>query len=235
VAGESRRLARVLAAFATPTIFTVLLAACGAPADAGALLRQAKASIDSTRTLHFHLSSSNVQGSGPLITGGEGDAQRPAGFAGTLDVGVAGLAVGLQVVSVDGTFYVKLPTASAFSVADPSKYGFGDPGKLLDPASGLSSLLLQCRAASVAGTDRYNGEELDEVSCRLPGTRVASLLASADPSQAVSATFGIDPDNHQVRRVVLTGPFFSKTAKSTFTVVLDDYGENVTVTPPAVE
>lgn len=211
-----------------------LLAACGSPPDAATLLRQAKAEVDSTRTLHFRLQSSHVEGSGPIITGGEGDAQRPAGFAGTLDVSVAGLAVGIEVVSAGGTFYVKLPTQDNYSVADPSRYGFGDPGKLLDPQNGLSNLLLRCHSPAITGNDRYNGEELDEVRCALPGPLVASLLVSADPSRPVTATFGIDPGTHQLRRVVLTGPFFSKTTASTFTVVLDSYGENVTVTPPPI-
>lgn len=211
----------------------VVTAACGGPTlSPTSLLRQAKATVDATRTVHFQLSSSSVQGSGPIITGGEGDAQRPAGFAGSLDVSVAGLAIGIQVVSVHGVFYLKLPSSGAFSVADPSKYGFGDPGKLLDPNHGLSSLLLECNPASGLSSDRYNGEELDEVSCSLPGARIAALLTSADPSRPVSATFGIDPLNDQLRRVVLTGPFFSKTMLSTFTVVLEDYGENVKVTPP---
>ena len=31
----------------------------------------------------------------------------------------------------------------------------------------------------------------------------------------------------------MVGPFFNKSHASTFTVVLDKYGENVTITPPA--
>ncbi len=104
---------------------------------------------------------------------------------------------------------------------------------LLDTRTGLSSLLLLCDAPSLADGDRYNGELLDEVRCSLPGKQVAALLTSADPTRRVSATFGIVPDTMQLRRVVLTGPFFSTTQNSTFTVVLDSYGENVTVTPPA--
>jgi len=207
---------------------------CGGstPIDATALLRQTKSIVDGTKTLHFLLTSSNAQGTGPLISGGEGDAERPAGFAGVLDVSVAGLALSIHVVSFGGTFYVKLPTAGRFSVADPSRYGFGDPAKLLDPDQGLSSLLTVCASPSLGNADRYNGEELDEVSCSLPGTRVAALLTSADPSKPVAATFGVDPLNDQLRRVVLVGPFFSRSVSSTFTLILDSYGENVTVTAP---
>jgi hypothetical protein len=61
---------------------------------------------------------------------------------------------------------------------------------------------------------------------------VAALLTSADPSKSVAATFGIDTSNNQLRRVVLTGPFISKGTDTTYTLVLTNYGENVSVTPP---
>jgi hypothetical protein len=48
----------------------------------------------------------------------------------------------------------------------------------------------------------------------------------------VQATIGVNPTTHELRRVALVGPFFDKTRPSTFTVVLDKYGENVTITPP---
>ena len=88
------------------------------------------------------------------------------------------------------------------------------------------------------GNDTYKSveddtAELDEIGCSVPGTLVASLLTSADPSKPVQATVGVDATSHQLRRVALVGPFFDKAQSSTFTVVLDNYGENVTITPPA--
>lgn len=211
----------------------LVISACGETAsDPNVLLRQSKQTVDAAKTVHFKLTSSNVHGTGVLITGGEGDMQRPAGFAGTLDVTLSGLSVGVQVVSEAGTFYVKVPTDTGFTVADPALYGFGDPGKLLSPDEGLSSLLLSCSSTKLENSDRFNNEELDEVSCSLPGSKVAVLLTSADASKPVSARFGIVRANTQLRRVVLTGPFFSKTVAGTFTVVLDSYGENVRVTAP---
>jgi len=212
-----------------------LLAAggCGSPPpDATRLLAQTKARLDATSALHFELTSRDVQGTGPLITGGSGDAQRPDRFSGTLAVKLSGFAVSIDVVSVGGVFYVKLPTDTGFTPTDPAAYGFGDPALFLDPKRGLSSLLLACRSSAVRGDDRYNGELLHEVSCTLPGRPVASLLTSADPGRDVDATFGIAAGGGQLRRVVLIGPFFSKRTVSTFTVVLDRYGENVSIAAP---
>jgi lipoprotein LprG len=213
---------------------TILIAGCGTtPVDPAQLLRDAKQSIDSASAVHFTLTSQNVTGAGPLITGGEGDARRPDSFSGRLNVVVAGFAVTVNVVSTGGVFYAQTPLSSSYDRTDPSKYGFGDPAQLLDPAHGLSSLLTACTAVTNRDGDRIAGEQLDEVGCAMPGALVASLLTSADPSQTVQATIGLDATTHQLRRVALVGPFFDKAHPSTFTVVLDKYGENVTVTPPA--
>ena len=225
----------------TPPLLAAALCATGLAACGGAtgnptlLLRQAKQLIDQAPSAHFTLTTANtsIVSSGAALLGGSGDMKRPDSFAGTLEVGVGGFDVGVQVVSVGGTFYARDPLSGRFTVANPAAYGFGDPGKLLDPGGGLSSLLLQCRQPSLQGDDRYNGETLHEVSCTLPGPPVAALLTSADSSQPVSATFGMDASSGQLRRVVLSGPFFNAHQANTFTLIADNYGENVSITPPA--
>ena len=213
-----------------------LLASCGSPGpavDPSQLLRDGKKAIDSASAVHFTLTSKDVTGAGPLITGGDGNARRPDGFSGTLNVVASGFTLAVDVVSTGGVFYARTPLTNTFDKTDPSKYGFGDPGQLLDPNKGLSTLLADCSGATVKDSDRLNGEQLSEVSCSIPGDPVAKLLTSVDPSQAVAATVGVDASTHELRRVVLVGPFFDKSKPSTFTVVLDKYGENVSITPPA--
>jgi len=219
-------------AMITPAVLLVL-SGCGAPSiNATSLLQTTKGVLDSAPSFHFVLTSANVSGSGAELRGGHGDMKRPDSMSGVLEVSIFGLAISVPAVSVGGAFSVKLPTGSGFSSANPSDYGFADPATLIDPNSGLSSLLLQCRSTQVESDDRYNGEALHEIGCALPGTSVAALLTSADPSKNVAATFGIDASNNQLRRVVLTGPFISKGTDTTYTLVLTNYGENVSVTPP---
>lgn len=211
-----------------------LLAGCGMTAvDPAQLLRDGKQSVDGASAVHFTLTSQGVTGTGTLITGGQGDARRPDSFAGSLSVVAGGFPVTVNVVSTGGVFYAQTPLSPGYDKTDPSAYGFGDPAQLLDPNHGLSSLLTACTGATNKDADLLNGEQLDEVGCSIPGTLVAKLLTSADASQSVQATVGVDASTHQLRRVALVGPFFDKTHPSTFTVVLDKYGENVTITPPA--
>lgn len=201
--------------------------------DARAVLQQGKQSIDAASAVHFNLTSSNAQGSGTLITGADGDAHRPDGFRGTLTVVQSGFNVTVHIISAQGFFFVQLPFTSTYSPTDPSKYGFGNPATLLDPNLGLSSLVTSAITAKMSDRDRYNGEELYEVDVTLPGDKVAALLTSADKTQTVTGRIGVNVDTHQIRRVVLTGPFFDKQKTSTYTLVLDKYGENVSITPPA--
>ena len=221
---------RRLAAVSTAVL---LLSACGGPSiNAASLLKTAKGVLDSASSFHFVLTSANVTGSGAQLTGGNGDMKRPDSMSGTLQVSIFGLALSVPVVSIGGVFSVKLPTGSGFTSANPSDYGFADPAKLIDPTTGLSSLLLKCQSPQVESDDRYNGEALHEIGCSLPGSAVAALLTSADASKSVTATFGIDTSTSQLRRVVLTGPFISASSDTTYTLVLTNYGENVSVTPP---
>ena len=209
------------------------LAACGGPSgDPSTLLRQAKQTVDSSPSAHFALTSTPVKGSGPFITGGSGDMKRPNSFTGSLNVDFSGLALSIQVVAIGGVFYAQLPTSTSFQKTDPTAYGFGDPSTFLDPNHGLSNLLTICTQPSLGSDDRNNGEALHEVNCSLPGAAVASLLTDADPSQPVSATFGIATASNQLRKVVLTGPFYMGAGTTTFTLIIDGYGKSVTITPP---
>jgi hypothetical protein len=227
---ELHRLAILAAA-----LLAGLCAACGGPtiSDVPGFLSQAKATIDQTQSLHFNLTSDNAQGPGIILTAADGDAKRPNAFSGTLHVNDAGLPLQVGIVSLGGQFYAELPFHSSYEKAKPEDYGFGDPAQLLDPNTGLSSLLSLAKSPALSDQKRLSGENLQLVTCTLPGDRIAALLVSADPSRDVKATFWINPDTHQTREVDLVGPFASKDHDTTYHLVLTNFGENVTVTAPA--
>jgi len=140
----------------------------------------------------------------------------------------------LAVVSVDGTVYAQLPFTSSFSEVDPAAFGFGDPGSLLDPETGISQLLESAESATLGEERRVDGEVVREVTAELPGELVEQLLTSADPTQPVQATFSIVADSGELRRAELTGPFFAPGADATYTVDLSDFGADVEITAPPV-
>jgi hypothetical protein len=208
----------------------VILTACSGGGSSSAspqtLVSQAKATLDATSGVHFVLTSANAPISGTVLVGGTGDAGRdPTGFIGKLQVQRSGLLLSIDVLSSNGTVLIRPPLTTKFSPADPHAYGFSDPGKLLDPQTGISKLLAELSSVKAAGRDRFHGEKVTEVDVTLPGAAVKSVLTSADPAQPVRGRLSINASNHELRRAVLTGPFLKKGLDTTFTIVLDHYGE----------
>jgi lipoprotein LprG len=164
--------------------------------------------------------------------GGEGDIARPASFSGTLSVTALGGAIDVDVVSVDGTVYAQLPFAQGFSVVDPAQFGVGDPGALLDPDTGISQLLTGAQDAQLGEEKRVDGEVVREVTASIPGDLVEQVLTSQDPAQEVRARMSIATGSGQLRRVELTGPFFTADQDGTYTLALSDFGADVEITAP---
>ena len=146
---------------------------------------------------------------------------------------MSGVAANLKVVSVDHKVYAQLPLTSGYQVIDPSAFGFGDPGALLDPQTGISQLLTAATDAKLGEKKRVNGEVVQEVTADLPGDLVQKLLTSKDPSKPVQARYSIATDSGQLRRAELTGPFFVAGQDGTYTLDLSKYGADVSITAPA--
>jgi hypothetical protein len=201
--------------------------------SAGDLLARAKTTLDDTDRLHFVLTSEGAPTTGTALVGGEGDVVRPASFQGTLQVLAVGSALDLAVVSVDGTVYAQLPFTSGYSVVDPAQFGFGDPGALLDPDTGISQLLAQAESAELGEERRVDGEVVREVTAEIPGDLVEQILTSEDPSRPVRARFSIAAESGELLRAELTGPFFTAEDDATYTLELSDFGADVEITAPA--
>ena len=223
------------AALLALALLTGPLAACGgdsASESAPDLLAKAKTTLDDATTAHFVLESTGAPTTGTVLVGGEGDIARPASFDGTLEVHALGSALKLKVISVDGTVYAQLPFTTSYSVVDPATFGFGDPGALLDPGTGISQLLAKAQSAKLGDEKRVGGEVVREVTAKLPGDLVEQILTSQDPSTPVRATFSIATKTGELRRAELTGPFYTAGKNATFTLELSDFGADVHITAP---
>jgi hypothetical protein len=202
-------------------------------ADSAAdLLAHAKHTLDEADSVHFVLDSEGAPDAGTALVGGEGDIARPAAFDGTLKVLAMGSTLDLAVVSVDGTVYAQLPFTSGFSVVDPAQFGFGDPGALIDPGTGISQLLAEAESAELGEERRVDGEVVREVTADLPGELVEQLLTSEDPARAVRARFSIAEESGELLRAELTGPFFAAEDDATYILELSDFGADVEITAP---
>jgi lipoprotein LprG len=199
--------------------------------DAPTLLRQAKATIDAAPSVHFVLTSQGVSSGGTDLTGGEGDLARPDQLQGSFMVNVNGFNASVKVVSKGGVFEALLPFQSHYGRTNPANFGLTDPSQLLDPTRGLSNLLTVGTGAAVTGQERIAGELLYEVTSTVPGSAIP-VLPDANPSRPVTLVIAINPQNHQIRQITLTGPFTTASSNSVFVVTLTKYGEVVTITLP---
>jgi LppX_LprAFG lipoprotein len=215
---------------------TGVLTGCsgGSEESAPDLLARAKTVLDDAASVHFVLASENPPETGTALLGGEGDLARPASFEGTLQVQAQGASLDIEVVSVDGTVYAQLPFTSSFSEVDPAAFGFGDPGALLDPETGISQLLEAAESPALGEERRVDGEVVREVTAQLPGDLVEEVLTSADPSQPVEARYSVAPESGELRRAELTGPFYAADRDATFTIELSEAGDDVEITAPPV-
>ena len=218
---------------ATAVLTLAVLTACGGEPEvpAAELLDRARTALDETSSVHFVLTSEGAPDTGTHLAGGEGDIARPASFDGTLQVLTSGTALDVAVISVDGTVYAQLPFTGGFSVVDPAQFGIGDPGALLDPDGGISRLLAAAEDAELGEERRVDGEVVREVTAQLPGDLVEQVLTSQDPSRPVDARLSVVPDSGELRRVELTGPFFTA-GDATYTLELSEHGADVDITAP---
>ncbi|GAC1330923.1 MAG: hypothetical protein NVSMB13_19090 [Mycobacteriales bacterium] len=231
-----RRL-RLPATTAATVLAAALTAGCGSQSggstDPRALLQQARGVLDAAPALHVALTSANLPPTGTSLSAAAGDVVRPDKFQGTLTIGLSGSSIEVKVVSAGGSVFAQLPFSTGLQKIDPKEYGVGDPAKLIDPRGGISGLLSTPLSASARPADRLQGELLDEVAVTLDGAQVAAVLTSADPSRPVTGVLGVASKTHQLRRVVLTGPFFDPSVMTTFTLLLTSYGEKLSITAPA--
>jgi hypothetical protein len=211
------------------------LVSCSGGSDESApdLLSRAKKTLDDAPSAHFVLDSDGVPSTGTFLVGGKGDIERPSSFQGTLEVQTGGSTADLKVISAEGTVYAQLPFVPTYTAIDPAQFGFGDPGALLDPGTGISQLLAKAEDAELGDEKRVDGEVVREVTATLPGQLVADLLTSKDPSRPVTARFSIATDSGELRRAELTGPFFAAGDDGSYTLDLSDFGEDVSITAPA--
>lgn len=211
----------------------VLLGGCGgssSTASPATLLRQAKATIDGTSAIHFTLATSGDRSASLALISGDGDLGRPDALRGTFQVQVAGVPASVKVAAAGNTFLAQLPFSSSFQPTDPSSFGLANPAKLISPDGGLSSILTDVQSPRSDGQTRVNGEVLQQVSGPVPGTAL-SALPDSDPSRPVQVQARINPSNHQLRQISLTGPI-GTSGQATYTVTLTAYGEHVDLALP---
>jgi lipoprotein LprG len=194
-------------------------------------LAAAKAKLDAATSLHLNLRSSGIPASVNGALGADGSGTHAPAFEGTLDARISGFEAKVDVVSIDGLLYVKLPFTTQFVQADPKTYNAPDPAQLFAATGGITSLLTATANPVEGAKVRVGPEVLATITGTLPGATVAKLLNIGDATATFHVTYGITDPGGQLRTVTMTGPFY-KGATSTYTLTLDKYGAPVEISKP---
>lgn len=225
-----------LAVVATVVALVLSLAACGGSTHAlppDQAVGQAKQHLDQTPGVHFTLTSSDVPSGVTAVTAADGTLTRAPAYQGTITVPIHGLSVKVAVISVGGRTWAKLPFVADYQQINPADYGAPDPGSLLDPDTGISSLL-PATTGITAGASHRGGEGNRSVLTDYHGTVPGATMAHVIPgsSGTFDATYTID-DQGYLSQAVLTGHFNGGAQPAnTYTVTVSAYGTTQKISPP---
>jgi lipoprotein LprG len=207
-------------------LLVALLAACGksAPASlpqASQLLQQSGQAMADVSSAHVELKFD-----GDLccfISSAQGDISRDGKANGSFVLGGAEYPFRL----LKGTFYLKPPVGKW--VTSPPPY---DPTTLLDPSTGLPSILSKATAGRTQASESVGGVNAYRVTASIPTGLIKSLTDLASGQDTLNATVWIAASGSQLLKFSI--PFRAKGAAqgTVLTGTLTHFGIAVDVTPP---
>jgi lipoprotein LprG len=195
------------------------------------LLTSARTKLETSPSVSFTLESQGLPGEAVGISGANGTGRfTPPSFKGTLNASINGVTGAVDVIAVDRAVWMKFFTPG-YNPIDPADYGAPNPARLFDTKTGVTSLVDRTQGLQKDATVRDGADVLATVKGTLPGSAVADLLVVGDRAGTFDVTYGITDRTGELRRVVLTGPFYQG-ATSTYTLRLKRLDQPVEITRP---
>jgi lipoprotein LprG len=205
-----------------------LLAACGKAGSGTAslpqglqLLQQSGQAMGNVQSAHVDLTfDGNLC---CFISSAQGDISRDGKANGSFVLGGAEYPFRL----LKGTFYLKPPVGKW--VTSPPPY---DPTTLLDPTTGLTSILAKATAGKTQASESVGGVDAYRVMASIPTGLIESLTDLAPGQGTLNATVWIAASGSQLLKFRI--PFRAKgaTEDTVLTGTLTHFGIAVDVTPP---
>lgn len=231
---------RVAAALLTGLFAVTGLAACSGDdaakgddwSDAGA---KAKKLLDETSGISVSISTGDDPGVDYLSAASGTIVADPPAFEGTANGSVSGVPVtGVPVISVGGTMYINHPLLGGWSDRfQPEDLCAPDPALLLDPDSGVSSVLTSSDDVKAGKSERGgkdNKETFHTYSGTATGDSIRAILPCAEGDD-FAATYRVDDDG-RLRTARLTGVFFPDSEEVTYTIDVTEYDVEKDISAP---
>ncbi|GAA3538460.1 LppX_LprAFG lipoprotein [Nocardioides daeguensis] len=199
--------------------------------DAGA---KAKELLDGTSGIEVSLSTGDDPGTDYLSAASGTIVADPPAFEGSVAGRVSGFeASSIDVVSVDGTLWIDAPIIGWTDKYQPEALCAPDPAELLDPSSGVSSVLTSSTGVK-AGKSERGGKDNKEIFHTYAGTATGDSIRKILPcaeGDAFEATYRVD-DSGYLRTARLTGTFFPDSEPMTYTIDVTAYDVEKDISAP---
>ncbi|TYL45085.1 LppX_LprAFG lipoprotein [Nocardioides sp. BGMRC 2183] len=233
---------RLALAVAVPAVASLVLSGCTGGGDEQEsddqtpedVLAEAKTLLDETSGITLRMSTPDDPGTDYLSEATGTIVADPAAFKGQISGRVAGFpGSDIGVVSVDGSVYIDVPLQGWTDEYAPADFCAPDPATLLDPDSGVSSILTAAEDVE-AGEAQRNEDDASVVITPYTGTVPGGSMRTILPCAAdedVEATFEVDDDGY-LRTVEMTGSFFESADPITYTIAIEEYDVSEEITAP---
>ena len=158
----------------------------------------------------------------------------PPAFEGTVSGRVSGFdAASVDVVSVDGKLWVKVPLIGWTDQYQPAELCAPDPALLLDPETGVGNVLTSTTDLEEGDTERGgtdNKDILTTFSGTAPGDAIREILPCAE-ADSFPVNYKVDKDGKLVS-VDMTGAFFPDSEEVTYTIGISAYDVTRDISAP---
>jgi lipoprotein LprG len=204
----------------------------GAPqASPAQALDAARDRLVSSPAVAFTLASEGLPSKAVGVSAAKGTGLfTPPSFKGTLNATIRGVTGTVDVIAVEQDVYLKFFTPG-YAKIDPKDYGAPNPAQLFNQQTGVTSLVDKTSGLARGPKQRDGSDVLDTFTGTVPGSAVADLFVIGDESGTFDITYGVTDTDHELRKVVLEGPFYAGST-ATYTLHLKRLAEAVAITRP---
>jgi hypothetical protein len=231
-----RAVAALAAAIAVLASFASACSASPAsqpPADPQTELRQAGQTLAGLKSVTVDLKfGAGVVYQGFTLTAATMKVKLPGTSDTVLKVKQNDFLVDLEVITVPGHVYLKVPFGKFSELTTQQSGELPDMSALFDAQKGLPAILASGTAPRRTGSERIGNIDCDKLATTFTAAQLGSALGGFKPGGDIAATIWISPSDHLVRRVLLSGPLVDPTQTTTVQVDLHDFNGPLNVTPP---
>ncbi|MEA2646703.1 MAG: lipoprotein LprG [Chloroflexota bacterium] len=213
---------------------TLLLGACGSSnVDAARLLRDAGTAMKAIKTVQLDATFGPGAKLGEYtLASASGRVKLPTDseLVGSVKQGDSVFRV--SVLTYGSDTYLKASILPYTRLTAEEAMSYPSAAKLLNPDTGLPSVIGDGKNATVDGTESVDGKDSYKVSAEYPPEALAKPLAPFQVTGPIKATLWIGKDDSLVRRVRISGHIFDATTDTFIEVAFHDFNGPVEIQNP---